>query len=212
MRPWLGRRILDVGAGIGATFDVLGDAPHESWLALEPDPNLAAQLRKRHEASLLSPALQLRVGTVDDLSEDELFDTILYIDVLEHIAEDRAQLATAARHLATGGRLVVLSPAHSWLFSPFDAAIGHVRRYDRVRLREAAPVHLTCLKLDYLDSAGLLASIGNRLLLRSSEPSPAQIRFWDGLLVPFSRRLDPLLGRRVGKSILGVWQKDSTRG
>jgi len=58
----------------------------------------------------------------------------------------------------------------------------------------------------YLDSAGLLASLGNRLLLRQAMPSAAQLRIWDSCLVPVSRGLDRLLGYRLGKSILGVWQ------
>jgi len=61
----------------------------------------------------------------------------------------------------------------------------------------------------YLDTAGLLASTGNRLLLRSADPSEAQVRFWDRWLVPVSERLDRVLGHRVGKSLVGVWQKPS---
>jgi hypothetical protein len=58
-----------------------------------------------------------------------------------------------------------------------------------------------------LDSAGLLASLGNRLLLRQSMPSEAQIQAWDSLLVPPSRILDRLTLGRVGKSVLGVWSR-----
>ena len=60
-----------------------------------------------------------------------------------------------------------------------------------------------------LDSLGLLASLGNRMLLRASLPSRAQIRFWDGLLVPVSRLLDPLSLGRLGKSIVAVWERDA---
>jgi hypothetical protein len=59
----------------------------------------------------------------------------------------------------------------------------------------------------YLDSVGLLASLGNRLVLRSAQPNQRQIRFWDRLMVRLSRRLDPLFGYRLGKSALVVWRK-----
>jgi SAM-dependent methyltransferase len=211
VRPWLGSRILDVGAGIGSTVDVLGDTPHTTWLALEPDPNLAARLRARKDTGSLRSSLEIRVGTLMDLGEHELFDAILYIDVLEHIENDREELANAAGHLAEGGHLIVLAPAHQWLFTEFDAAIGHFRRYTRAGLRRIAPAELACIRLDYLDSIGLLASMGNRFLLRSSQPSLPQIRLWDGIMVPTSRFVDPMLGRRIGKSVLGIWRNGTNR-
>lgn len=64
-------------------------------------------------------------------------------------------------------------------------------------------------KCIYLDSAGLLASLGNKLLLRSPIPSKAQIEFWDRAMVPISRCTDRALNHAIGKSILGLWQKAS---
>jgi hypothetical protein len=61
----------------------------------------------------------------------------------------------------------------------------------------------------YLDAAGLLASAGNRLLLRQSMPTERQILAWDRLMIPISRAIDPLFGHRLGKSVLGVWQREA---
>ena len=91
------------------------------------------------------------------------------------------------------------------MFSPFDAAIGHYRRYDRKSLLSAKPEDLHVERLFYLDSVGLLASLGNRLLLRASSPTAAQIALWDGKMVPVSRWLDPVLGLRLGKTIVAVF-------
>jgi len=102
----------------------------------------------------------------------------------------------------------VMSPAHQWLFSPFDKAIGHVRRYslgDGARLR---PPGLHAVSAAYLDSVGLTASLANTLLLRATMPSRGQIRLWDQMMVPLSRIIDPLLLGRVGKSVLFVWRRD----
>jgi hypothetical protein len=148
-------------------------------------------------------------GTLDDLHAEARFDAILYIDVLEHIEDDRAELVRAAQRLNPGGSVIVLSPAHQFLFTPFDAAIGHFRRYSRRSLAAVGPVALRTRKLVYLDAAGMLASAGNRLLLRSAMPTEAQILTWDRLLVPVSRVIDPLFGYRVGKSVLGVWQREA---
>jgi SAM-dependent methyltransferase len=148
-------------------------------------------------------------GDVSTLDVDDLYDTILYVDVLEHVADDRAELAAAARHLKPGGRLAVLSPAHEWLFTPFDAAIGHRRRYTRKTLAALAPPRLRLERLDYLDSAGLLLSLGNRLILKRARPTASQILLWDRRVVPVSRLLDQILLRRVGKSVLGIWRREA---
>jgi SAM-dependent methyltransferase len=193
--------VLEVGAGIGANTLTLADLAYERWTCLEPDAALAARITLppggRH---------QLAVGTIGDLPAEAEFDAILYIDVLEHIQDDHAEMARAAARLKPGGALIVLAPAHPFLFTPFDRAIGHFRRYTRASLHQAAPATLSREKLVYLDAAGMLASAANRLLLQSAMPTEGQILTWDRLLVPVSRLIDPLLAGRVGKSVLGVWR------
>jgi SAM-dependent methyltransferase len=209
LRPFLHGDVLEVGAGLGVNTRFLRQAGPSRWVCLEPDGQLLQQLRDSLAAAPLPGPCELRQGCVADLGADAQFDTILYVDVLEHIADDSVELAGAATHLREKGRLVVLAPAHNWLFSPFDASIGHYRRYNRSLLTDAArPVaSLRLERLFYLDSCGLLASLCNRLLLRRDLPTLKQILFWDRALVPVSRVLDPLLLRRLGKSILAVWTK-----
>jgi SAM-dependent methyltransferase len=211
LKPFLRGDVLEVGAGLGTNTRLLHGAPSSPvrrWVALEPDSRLLDQLRG---ATL--ERVEPRLGTLANLDASELFDTILYIDVLEHIPDDIAELRRAAAHLnpkSEASRLIVLSPAHPWLFSEFDGAIGHHRRYTRESLKAAAQGvdSLSLQRLWYLDSGGLLASAANRLLLRQSLPTLRQILFWDRVLVPFSRFLDPLLLHRLGKSVVAVWTRD----
>ena len=67
---------------------------------------------------------------------------------------------------------------------------------------------LRLVRLRFLDTVGLAASLANRLFLKQSMPSASQIRLWDGAMVPLSRFVDPLSGYRLGKSILGVWRRE----
>lgn len=210
--PHLGPRVLEVGAGLGGTTQHLCYRDHQRWVCLEPDTVLAGEIERLRGQGQLPAFCAIQVGTVADLPANDLYDSILYIDVLEHIADDRAEMDRAAAHLLPHGKLIVLAPAHNWLFSPFDAAIGHYRRYDRWLMQEAAPPGLECVALRYLDSVGLLASLGNRLFLRRSMPSLKQIHFWDRRLVPSSRFVDWLLRYRLGKSILGIWRKPALAG
>ena len=203
--PYLHGDVLEAGAGIGTNTRLLRNHHQRRWLCLEPDRQLLEQLKTGLERQPAQGLCELFRGTVADLTQEERFDAILYIDVLEHIEDDRSELARAAAHLKPGGCLVVLSPAHNWLFSRFDASIGHFRRYTKSTLLAAAPHGLKLKRAVYLDSCGLGASLGNRFLLKQNLPTANQILFWDRRIVPVSRILDPLLFFKVGKSILVVW-------
>ena len=207
---FLGRQVLEVGAGTGGTTRVLCDDGPDRWICLEPDSSLGDRLIAAIHEGELPDCCEARIGTLADLDEHDRFDTILYMDVLEHIADDRSELVRAADQLQAGGHLIVLAPAHQWLFTPFDQAIGHYRRYTKATLRASRAENLALVRLDYLDSVGMLASLGNRFILKSSMPNPAQIAVWDRFMVPPSHLVDPLLGYSLGKSVLAVWRKTTT--
>lgn len=208
LKPFLRGRVLEVGAGIGGTTRTLCDGSQPDWLCLEPDATLAARISDLLTQRELPACCRLHVGTLADLpAADGPFDAILYIDVIEHIEDDAAELRRAYARLAPGGAILIVVPAHQWLFSPFDQAIGHFRRYSRPMLRRVLPAGSRIQQLVYLDSVGLLASAANKLFLKQSYPTLAQIKFWDSTIVPVSRLADRLTGFALGKSVLAVVQK-----
>src|ERR1039458_346154 len=210
IRPFIAGDVIEVGAGIGSNTPFLDPGGDHRWVCLEPDPLLLAQLTKTLKQTT-GRQYETVCGTLQAFDGSQRFDTIIYIDVLEHIANDREELNIAAGRLRPGGRIIVLSPAHQRLFSPFDAAIGHFRRYNRPMLRSISPPSLHLEQLIYLDSAGLVLSIANLLLLRQSMPTKAQLRIWDRWVVPVSRVLDRCLFNSVGKSIMGIWRREGER-
>jgi len=199
--------VLEVGAGIGETARHLLDGRQRSWLCLEPDERLGTRLRAWAEAGDVAPLPTVQIGTTADLDPRSRFDTILYIDVLEHIEDDRAEIARAAELLAPRGAVIVLSPAFQQLFSDFDRSVGHFRRYTRASLAEVMPPSVRQVRLRYLDSVGFLASLSNRALLRQALPTRRQIALWDRVMIPASRVLDPLLARSFGRSVLAVYER-----
>ncbi len=208
LRDFLRGDILEVGAGIGSMTRTLYHENVFRWTALDPDDRHVNALSQKIQVLKLSKCTA-RLGKLRDLKPEEKFDVILYLDVLEHIDNDNEELETAAKHLTEYGTLVVLAPAHGWLYSSFDRYIGHVRRYTRKTLRAAAPQGFHLVLNRYLDSAGLLVSAGNRFLLRSPLPSPRQILFWDRILVPLSRLVDRGTRYNFGKSLLMIWKRRS---
>lgn len=205
--PYLTGDVLEVGAGIGAATAAFNDGTPRRWVCLEPDESLAKRIKPGLPPKLTN--CEVVVGSLSGLEPQERFDAILYMDVLEHIETDGAEVASAAGRLKPNGVLAILAPALPWLFTPFDAAIGHYRRYTKDSLRSIAPPTLREIKCIYLDSAGFLASLGNKLFLRSPIPSKAQIGFWDRFMVPISRFADPALGHAIGRSVLMIWRKET---
>ncbi len=204
LAPHIRGDVLEVGAGLGANTTILAQTEYQSWVCLEPDPTLAGSLAVK--VSSLDRH-RVIVGTVAELSPTTKFDTVLYIDVLEHIEDDSGELARAASRMKPGGKLLIVAPAWTWLYSAFDRAIGHYRRYTKKSLSQLVPPQLRREKLLYLDSVGLLASLGNKLLLHKSIPTAGNVRFWDCVLVPCSRLVDPVLGCKFGRSLVGIWRK-----
>jgi len=205
--PFLNGDVLEIGAGLGANASLLCSDTVRRWVALEPDSTLCRRLHAELQRRGLSQRCHAVHGTLSDLPEHDCFDAVLYLDVLEHIADDSAELRRTVTHLRPGGALIVLAPAHPWLYSDFDRAIGHQRRYTKATMIKTVPPGLTEEFLIYLDSVGLLASGANRFLLRQAIPTSRQIQLWDRVLVSLSRIADPLLRYSLGKSLLGVWRK-----
>jgi SAM-dependent methyltransferase len=122
-------RLLELGCGSGNVLEAL--------------TSLGEAVGMEHEPALLGLAraagLDVRQGTLPDdlVVPDGWADIVLLLDVLEHLEEEAAALATARRALRGNGRLVVTVPAYPWLWSSHDVVLGHRRRYSAPRLRRA---------------------------------------------------------------------------
>ena len=204
VRPFVQGNVLEVGAGLGANTPFLFREDLPSFRSLEPDPQLCERYRQRQSDGQIASRCELVTGTLETLPSEARFDTLIYLDVLEHIEDDAREFRAATDRLSPGGHLIILCPAHNWLFSPFDRSIGHFRRYNKAMYRELGKQRP--VRLEYLDSVGLFASLANRVLLRQSYPGEKQIRMWDRLFVRASRICDPMTFRCFGKSLLGVWR------
>ena len=174
--PYLGTSVLDVGAGIG-TFTELAAARASTVVALEPDPAFAERLAARFGD-------RRNVEVVNgDLAEAPAqgFDSIICFNVLEHIRDDGEALRRFRDLLRPGGHLLLLVPAHASLWSPFDEAVGHERRYDRRSLEQILRQSgLTPTEVTYVNPVG-----GARLARLDAAPAPPHaLRARDARLRP----------------------------
>lgn len=208
IRPVIHGRVLEVGGGKGENIRYMLNPTVTEWLSIEPDISLCAQLHERIQRDHDDGRVHVHQGTLAEMGGGAEWDAAIYIDVLEHIEDHQAEIEHACAKLKPGGVVVVLSPAHQWLFSKFDSAVGHWRRYNRVMIERLAAPGCRLERVMYLDAVGMLASAANRMMLRQSYPTASQIQLWDRCMVPLSRCLDSVLGYRFGKTIIGVWRKE----
>ena len=184
-RPYLGRRVLDAGAGIG-TFTELLARDGLDVVAAEPDPEYAEALRERFAARANVTVVAAEAGAVDDGD----FDSVLCFNVLEHIRDDVGALRQFRQRLRDGGRLLLLVPAHPALFGAIDRSVGHERRYRKQGLRAALEAAgLAVERLRYVNPVGAVGwFVASRLVGTAAVPG-GPLRLYDRL-VPLFRALD----------------------
>jgi SAM-dependent methyltransferase len=210
--PHLGRRVVEVGAGAGSFSELLLAREPESLTLVEPDAGMHRLLVSRVGA--LPTRARVRVfndtfaNVARRVAEEERPDSVVYVNVLEHVREDEAELRLAAGALPVGGRVFLFVPAFQWLYGSFDRQVGHQRRYTRAELEaKCARAGLRVLKSVYFDAAGVLPWWLKYRVLRSEKMEPAAVRFYDEFCVPVVRRVEALVPPPVGKNVLLVAEK-----
>ena len=200
--PYMGRRILEVGAGTGTITQFLRG--RERVCATEVDAQYLQLLERRfeHDPQIRTSMFDLDKAVPADVAS-ERYDTVICLNVLEHIEDDGAALRRMCEVLEDDGRLILLVPAHQFLFGTMDSAIGHYRRYARNSLRallEREGFSLeTDLMLNALSTPGWF--LNGRILRRSSVPG-FQARLANRLVPLF--RLERKLKLPIGLSVVAV--------
>lgn len=200
--PHLTGDILEIGAGIGQMLsDVVRICQPRSAAAVEPDRQFVAELRRN------VPSARIWQGSEESLPEEEAFDAILSVNVLEHIEKDEVELARWRSRLAPRkGCLCLLVPARPELYSPIDSDFGHFRRYTRNELKgKLICAGFADLKVHYFNVAGYFAWLLNFKLLKSRRFDPASVRLFDRLIFPPCHRIENAVGwRPFGQSLIAV--------
>ena len=203
----LGQRVVEVGCGIGNFTGMLLD--RELVVALDREEACVQLLRQRYPGRH-----NLRVLTCETSSRAfrELArlrpDSVVCVNVLEHIEDDGAALRDMASILIPGGVVVLLVPAFAALYGPIDRNLGHYRRYRRGALSTlASAAGLGLRKVHYVNAAGFFGWWVNARILRRQAQSDGQIAFFDRFLVPVLSALEAAVKPPFGQSLLAVLRR-----
>lgn len=204
LQPYLKGDAVEIGAGIGNMADHL--YPHVSTLNLvEPSPNLIDPLRvrfaSRDNATITQETFEAFVAGTPDCA----YDTVILVNVLEHIKGDSQALRECYRILRPGGALLVLVPALPFLFSKLDKLVGHYRRYTKRNLKnKIINAGLELREVSYFDALGILPWWLLNTIGGATTFNPTLVNVYDMIFVPITRFIETAITPPIGKNIIVI--------
>jgi ubiquinone/menaquinone biosynthesis C-methylase UbiE len=201
--PYLGTEVLDVGCGTGNFTELLAQqCQRVVGVDLNEEYVKVAQARLKE-----NPGVEVLVSDATQLKWHQSFDTVVMLDVLEHIEDDVQTLNQLSACLKPGGKIVIKVPALEFLYSPLDQVIGHYRRYTKKTLvdtfEQANFVNPLVWNFNFAGIPGWW--LNGRVLGRTTPPAE-QIALFNKL-VPLFRGIESMVKPPIGLSLLAVATK-----
>ena len=205
IEPYIGKKILEVGAGIGNITQFLLDKGKVTCLDISA--KCVDALEERISSSGRVSAFLSDISNLDSFWKGRIFDTVVCLNVLEHIKNDEEVLSNMATLLEKNGRLILLVPTYRWLYGSLDKALGHYRRYKNVELRKKYKrLDLVLEKEMYFNVLGTLGWFLNGKILRKKILPLTQMKPYD-LGVPLFRLIENFLQAKIGLSLIVILRK-----
>ncbi len=214
-KPYLGAHLVEVGAGVGSFSElILEEHPCQTLSLVEPSAEMCRQLAARVPHMPSRTRVETYNATFTEVAarirDVRPPDSILYVNVLEHIADDEAELEAVRRTLAPRGRVLIFAPALRWLYGRFDERIGHFRRYTRAELEQkTARAGFAIIESGYMDFLGIAPWWVKYRLLKSDTMERGAVEFYDRFVVPVARGIESLIRPRIGKNLFLIGEKAS---
>lgn len=207
-KPYLGKNVLEVGCGHGGYGQAIGKNSNYTGLDLSHD--LIETLKKKNPDQSFLCADITDPESIKELRGKE-FDTILCLNVLEHIENDKKAIDAMTDVLKPGGHLLLFVPAFQQLYTEMDRLAGHFRRY---KIEDFEPRldkgKVRVIKTGYFNSLGGLGwfvNKANKPKTLNDDSVNAQLVFFDKYLVPVAKFMDVFTSRFFGQSVYVVAQK-----
>jgi len=206
-RPWIKGRTMEIGAGIGTiTRQIIDDT--DELILVEPSAHLTDQIpaaiTENSKVTVFNEMLETRLPQMTDSS----CDTIIMVNVLEHIEDDGAALESLFRVLKPGGHLLLFVPALQFLYSELDRQHGHFRRYHLSPLDFKLNVHgFRVRDKRYFDLAGVLPWWLINTIGKKTDFNPAMASIYDTYFVPVTKFVERWIAPPLGKNILIVAER-----
>jgi len=214
IRPFVKGDILEVGSGTGTYSEMLYRDFAGRLFLTDIHPSYLAQLRNRFQnGRVVVRSLDLNSREHFEALGGHKFDTVVCMNVLEHVRNDVLSLSSLKRLLRPEGVLVLLVPAYGFLYNTIDRAIGHHRRYTKreliLKLNSAG---FAIRRIFYYNMFGILGWYVSGSILRRPDVDRGALSYFNRL-VPIFRVVERLVPfRPAGISIIAICTKGSDSG
>lgn len=210
IKPHLGRHILEVGSGIGNYTDMLLDRP--CIVATDFDQAYVNVIEEKYRQKNNVHVFQLDLDNISRNSATMLqgfsIDTVINMNVLEHIKDDIGALDTLKKILVGNGKIITVVPSFQELYGSLDKAYGHYRRYRKADFAKIADeLDLSLVHSCYFNFIGIFGWIYSNKIKKSSTLSKKYVDIFDRWVVPFISLFEKKIPMPIGLSLIAVLQK-----
>ena len=206
--PFIGNDLLEIGTGYGNFRKYLPLL--NQYVSIDVDAEVIARAQEMDKNAVYLAVDMADTGTIEKLEKFN-FDTILCVNVLEHIKNDEQAIDNMLSLLKSGGHLLLFVPAFPALYSSMDKLAGHYRRYVKKNIRklmDRPDCHID--RLEYFNPIGGIGWWFNKLLHHDDIDSKGvnmQVKFFDYFLVPISKKVNLVTKSFFGQSLVCVVSK-----
>jgi SAM-dependent methyltransferase len=207
LRPYIGDRVLEIGAGIGNLTNQF--IPRELYVASDINPHYLEYLRSYAIGKPYLRVMRIDAGAPADFASVlEVFDTAIMINVLEHVSDEQGSLANLRAALAPGGRVIILVPQHPWLYGSLDEVLEHRERYTAEGLRRSlTTAGFEVERLFDFNRVSVPPWFWNARILKRKNFSSLQLKILE-VIMPLVRAIDRIFPWQ-GVSVISVARKPS---
>ncbi|MFN2532125.1 MAG: class I SAM-dependent methyltransferase [Pyrinomonadaceae bacterium] len=212
-KSYLASHVVEVGAGVGSFSElILAHHTPQTFSLVEPSAHTYEELCVRIKQFQTDSKTVAYHGTFRDvvgkICKAQSPDTVIYVNVLEHVEDDIAELDAVHDALTAGGHVLIFVPALPWLYGSFDKMVGHFRRYRKSELEhKLRKAGFKIVHSRYFDFAGVIPWWIKYRILQESTMEPGAVKFYDQFIVPSMRRVETLMPVLIGKNLIAVGKK-----
>jgi SAM-dependent methyltransferase len=210
-RPFLGKRVVEVGAGTGSFSELILQESIDSLSLVEPSEmfeSLTTNVDQIKNNTRVDFYKSIFSEVAAEILDKQKPDSIIYVNVMEHIENDRLELDHIRRTLGKGGRCFIFVPALMSLYGEFDRKIGHFRRYTKPEVEEKCQsAGFKILKSKYFDLAGIVPWFVKYKMLKSDSLDSGAVTLYDKMAIPFVKGMEKFVNVPIGKNVLLIAEK-----
>lgn len=210
VQPFISGTVLEIGSGIGNMSDFLIRSAQKLYVSDFNETYLSLLRERFSKHTNLGGVFSI---DLNDQRFDEkfaslfnLFDTIIALNVVEHIGNDELAISNCEKLLKKGGHLIILVPAYQVLYNRFDKELGHFRRYTRKKLKALMGKHLEIIHSQYFNFPGIFGWFLSGMIMRNRNIPSSQMGLFNKL-VPLFKGIEKIVSGRAGLSVIVVGRK-----